>query len=418
MSSVTPPKGMRDFAPKEFEQRNKLLENITSVLTQHGFQQIETPALEDICKLKAKEGGDNESMLFEVLRRGLSDEPIAPTQAVDLGLRYDLTLPLSRFYAHKHAELPSVFRAFQTGWVWRAERPQKGRFRQFRQCDLDILGSSDWTCEVELLSLAWKILEKLELSDESTLLINDRRLLDSLACQYHIAKDKVSHFFIILDKLEKIGKSALIKELVDEDILEEHPATELIELLEEMRSGEEELLGKLLTEAQIPELLYIIQALKDICPSMHLRFDPTLVRGMGYYTATVYEVVHTNSSSSICGGGRYDKIIGKWLNKEIPAVGFSFGFERIISLLEGRSQIKQNALALSYTTPEDHLQALKLRQELMRCEIPYEVIGLYKAPNKLKQSFFDRLAQDYSAVILPSALKLRPHEALEQRKEL
>ncbi len=430
MISLVPPKGMRDFIPCEFRKREHLLQLISSTLKEHGFHQIETPALEDIAKLKAKEGGDNESMLFEVMRRGLDPESsYRPSEACDLALRYDLTLPLSRFYAHNQAKLPTVFRAFQTGWVWRAERPQKGRFRQFRQCDIDIIGPSDWTAELELLSLGWTVLEKLGLSKNACILINDRRLLDYLANSYEIAGDKRGQFFIILDKLEKIGLDAVVDELVSKEIMARQAAQELMNLLLELKeessqagtSGASLQLTELLEKAQIPELSLLISALKELKPEIELRFDPSLVRGMGYYTGIVYEVVHTSSSSSICGGGRYDKIIGKWLGKEVCAVGFSFGFERILELLDEAAQEDERLdLALCYSSAEDHLKALHLREAIKSGELTgfenFKEIGLVKAPSKIKNSFFEQVAQDYKSALLPSALDLDSKEALEKLK--
>lgn len=422
MSSCVPAKGMRDFLPAELELREQLLSQISQRIYSYGFQQIETPILEDINKLKSKQGGDNESMLFEVMRRGLdASEPISPQDAVDLGLRYDLTLPLSRYYANNHAKLPRVFRAFQTGSVFRAERPQKGRFRQFRQCDIDILGCESWTAELELLSLGWRILKDLGLAQDALILINDRRLLDHLASKYGVSEDKTSEFFIILDKIEKIGAEAVAREMSDKSVLPLDKAQAAITALSELAEEDDKQLvelSKLLDEINCPDLICLIKELKRMCPDINIRFSPNLVRGMGYYTGIVYEVIHKDSSSSICGGGRYDKIIGRWLGTPVPAVGFSFGFERVLSLLEQQSTSKEHKLALAYTTDEDYLDALKLREQLFELQNHYNSIGLSKAPGKLKNSFFESLAENYGAVILPSSLKLEPLEALEHCKKL
>lgn len=421
MSSCVPAKGMRDFLPAELELREAVLSRISERVYSYGFQHIETPILEDIAKLKSKEGGDNESMLFEVLKRGLdSSQPLNYHEAVDLGLRYDLTLPLSRYYAHNHAKLPRVFRAFQTGPVFRAERPQKGRFRQFRQCDIDILGCESWLAELEILSLGWRILKDLGLADDSLILINDRRLLDKLAHSYGVSEDKSTEFFIILDKIEKIGAEAVIKELYQKEVLSLEQAQAVIDALVELGSSDDEnrALSALLEDLGCMDLILLINKLKAICPDIKLRFNPHLVRGMGYYTGIVYEVIHKASSSSICGGGRYDKIIGKWLGQTVPAVGFSFGFERILSLLENQQPSRKHKLALAYTSDEDYLDALTLREELFKLQTHYTSIGLTRAPGKLKHTFFENLSETYGAVILPSALKLEAHEALERCKNL
>lgn len=409
-------RGMRDFLPTEKTWRERVLSVLRDTYTSLGFMEIETPALEPIERLQSGQGGENEKMIFQVMRRGLDPQAgILPAEAVDLGLRYDLTLPLTRYFASHQAELPNVFRAFQTGPVWRAERPQKGRFRQFNQVDIDILGEASFSAEVEILATAWSAVTKLGLDKDSTVLINDRRFLRDLMSAAGIDGDKHDSAFITLDKLEKIGQEAVIKELITHQIASESQAESLVEavvsisavvLEADMKTLE---ISALQTELPIYDLGEISAQVGDICPGIKIKFTPTLVRGMGYYTGPIFEVSHTASGSSICGGGRYDGVVGRWLGRDVPAVGFSFGFERIVDLVSLPEQGQQLKVALAYQKPHEALAALHLREGLLSAGASNA--GLLKAPRKMSAGFFEQAASlGYNRVLLPS----RYLEAAEQ----
>lgn len=419
-----PAKGTRDILPGDLARRRRVLKVIRGELVLRGFQEIETPAIESIENLTSKQGGDNESMLFEILRRGLNhQEPIEPAKAVDLGLRYDLTLPLSRYYAHNHAALPSVFRAFQTGSVWRAERPQKGRFRQFQQCDIDIIGDDTLAPEIEVLTCGWSVLRKLHVEDKCTVLINDRRLLDWLMQAVGVDVQRRSSVLISLDKLDKIGLDRVMAEMTQLAGLDELSAQKLMSAMQELSK---------LDLMQLSEDQVQIEAFEEPVPLWNLRtimrqvylltgdvricFAPTLVRGMGYYTGVIFEVKHEESGSSVCGGGRYDKMIGNMLGKPVPSVGFSFGFERLIDLVTVENTEFESSIALAYTNTEQYVQALGLRERLLAQD---RRVGLVQAPSKPKRAFFDRLTEEgYDAVLMPDELLSSPEEVEGKAKPL
>ena len=401
-------RGMRDFLPTEKAWRERVLAVLRETYTSLGFMELETPALEPIERLQSGQGGENEKMIFQVMRRGLNpQEAILPADAADLGLRYDLTLPLTRYFATHQAELPNVFRAFQTGPVWRAERPQKGRFRQFNQVDIDILGEASFSAEVEILATAWSAVTKLGLDKDSTVLINDRRFLRDLMSAAGIDGDKHDSAFITLDKLEKIGQEAVIKELVTHQIASDNQAEALVEavvsisaidLQADMKTLE---VAALQTELPLYDLGEIAAQVGKICPDINIKFTPTLVRGMGYYTGPIFEVSHTASGSSICGGGRYDGVVGRWLGRDVPAVGFSFGFERIVDLVSLPEVGENLKVALAYQKPQEALAALGLRQGLLQAGA--QSAGLLKAPRKISAGFFTQAAElGYNRLLLPS----------------
>lgn len=399
---------MRDFLPTEKAWRERVLAVLRETYTSLGFMELETPALEPIERLLSGQGGENEKMIFQVMRRGLDpQEAILPGDAVDLGLRYDLTLPLTRYFATHQAELPNVFRAFQTGPVWRAERPQKGRFRQFNQVDIDILGESTFSAEVEILATAWSAVTKLGLDKDSTVLINDRRFLRDLMSAAGVDGDKQDSAFITLDKLEKIGQEAVIKELVAHQIASDSQAQSLVEAVASISAVVLETdmntleVSALQTELPLYDLGEIAAQVGKICPDIKIKFTPTLVRGMGYYTGPIFEVSHTASGSSICGGGRYDGVVGRWLGRDVPAVGFSFGFERIIDLVSLPEVGENLKVALAYQKPHEALAALGLRQGLL--QEGAQSAGLLKAPRKISAGFFTQAAElGYNRLLLPS----------------
>lgn len=323
---MNPPRGMRDLLPKEKAQREAVLAQIRQVYTARGFQEIETPALEDIERLTSGQGGDNEKLVFQVVKRGEELEKAKKENLPlsDLGLRFDLTVPLTRYFASNHAKLPRVLKAIQIGPVWRAERPQKGRYRQFLQCDIDILGDATELAEVELLSASLAALDQIGIKN-AVIRVNDRRFLRRELSKLGI--DSQDKALIAIDKLDKIGIAGVTKEIAE--TYSEETAVKVAKWLET-------------AAVEIPAELAWIQQLPE---AKRVRFDPTLVRGMGYYTSAIFEIEHPDSDSSIGGGGRYDSMVGKWSGIDTPAVGISLGIERILDLM-GSDFSEQKSLVL------------------------------------------------------------------------
>jgi len=339
--SKKPVKGMKDVMPEEMRIRNYVMGLIRETYESYGFTQIETPCVENIENLTNKQGGENEKLIFKIMKRGEKlriDEAKEENDLVDSGLRYDLTVPLARYYSNHANELSSPFKALQMGNVWRADQPQKGRFRQFMQCDIDILGEPSNLAEIELILAMTTILGKLSFKDFN-IRINDRRMLKAMASYAGFAEDSYDSVFITLDKMDKIGKdgvkACLIEEGFDAAVVEKYMA--LFDGLETATDGVaylSETLGEFLP-VECKDNLFEIRESVNAAKSADftLLFDPTLVRGMSYYTGTIFEVELKEFNSSCGGGGRYDQMIGKFTGQNTPACGFSIGFERIITIL-------------------------------------------------------------------------------------
>jgi histidyl-tRNA synthetase len=365
----SPARGMRDLLPADVSVRDHVLESIVAVYRRFGYQRIETPALEDIGRLQSGEGADNEKLVYEVLRRGLPAVVAASTplrELVDLGLRYDLTVPLTRFYGHNHAALPSPFRALQVGPVWRAERPQKGRYRQFYQCDIDMIGEPSVLAEAELIEATCEALAGIGLSD-TTVRLSDRRFWSALASDTGVPAAVQTAFFVTLDKLDKIGWEGVRLELASLGLSLDQVASveEKVRRLEGLPAGK--LAGALAEavpglSAPVIEDLVAVASCLDRLGGVRWEFDPTLVRGMGYYTGQVFEIVKPGVSFSLAGGGRYDKLIGKSLGHDVPACGFSLGFERIVDLLAWSPS--QDAVAVLTEADVPVADALEVAREL------------------------------------------------------
>lgn len=349
-SQINPPRGMRDFLPLEKAARNELLAKIIGSYAAHGFQEIETPALESIERLSSGVGGDNEKLAFKVLKRGEDlDQALAdgPDELADLGLRYDLTVPLTRYYATNHAKLPKVFKAIQAGPVWRAERPQKGRYRQFIQCDIDIIGDDSGLAEVELLNASLNALRAIGITD-AKVRVNHRQLLTDSIAALGVAEVDQAKAMITIDKLDKVGVAGVELEMKERFGVKVSEATAMW-------------LNSVSKETFVPvELQDLFQSVESLHPGA-LRFDPTLVRGMGYYTGSIFEIEHEASGASIGGGGRYDGMVGKWLGVATPAVGISIGFERVAELVVG-SALGPKLLVLIFD-PNDFDAALLAQAE-------------------------------------------------------
>ena len=372
-----PVTGMKDVMPAEMEIRDYLIGLIKDTYKTFGFQSMETPCVEHIESLCSKQGGDNEKLIFKILKRGEKlkiDEAKEENDLVDGGLRYDLTVPLARYYSNHANELPSPFKALQIGSVWRADRPQKGRFRQFVQCDIDILGEASNLAEIELILATTAMLGKLDFKN-FTVCINDRNILKSMAAYSGFKEEDYDEVFIVLDKMDKIGPEGVEAELIEMGYTSESVKTYL-SLFDEVASDVsgvrylKEKLGDYLSDETADGLELImssVEAAKEC--DFKLQFTPTLVRGQSYYTGTIFEVTMDDFGGSVAGGGRYDKMIGKFTGQDTPACGFSIGFERIVMLL----------LENGYKVPGGRQKKAYLLEKKLPKEAMLKVLALAKA---------------------------------------
>jgi histidyl-tRNA synthetase len=370
-NDVNPPRGMRDFLPLDSLKRLTVLNSIRATYMRHGFQEIETPAMEDLGRLTSGQGGDNEKLAYRVLKRGedLESAIASGGELSDLGLRFDLTVPLTRYYATNRSKLPAVFKAIQTGPVWRAERPQKGRYRQFVQCDIDIIGDSSELAEIDLLCSSLDALAGIGIVD-AVIRVNHRALLSELLEHLGVPEAGRGSAMITIDKLDKIGSDGVAKEL------EEKFGTDVAAAAATWLAG-------IVGDLEVPlELMPLFAAVETRYPG-RLRFDPTLVRGMGYYTGAIFEIEHPASGASIGGGGRYDGMVGKWLGTDVAAVGISIGFERVIDLVgEDGFGSKPGGIVLVLENNEQQTlqNALAMQQQLFEHG---EQVRLENRPKKL-----------------------------------
>ena len=372
-----PVTGMKDVMPAEMEIRDYLIGLIKDTYKTFGFQSMETPCVEHIENLCSKQGGDNEKLIFKILKRGEKlkiDEAKEENDLVDGGLRYDLTVPLARYYSNHANELPSPFKALQIGSVWRADRPQKGRFRQFVQCDIHILGEASNLAEIELILATTAMLGKLDFKN-FTVCINDRNILKSMAAYSGFKEEDYDEVFIVLDKMDKIGPEGVEAELIEMGYTSESVKTYL-SLFDEVASDVsgvrylKEKLGDYLSDETADGLELImssVEAAKEC--DFKLQFTPTLVRGQSYYTGTIFEVTMDDFGGSVAGGGRYDKMIGKFTGQDTPACGFSIGFERIVMLL----------LENGYKVPGGRQKKAYLLEKKLPKEAMLKVLALAKA---------------------------------------
>ena len=339
--SKKPVTGMKDILPEEMQIRDYVISVIKETYGKFGFTSIETPCVENIENLSNKQGGENEKLIFKILKRGEKlnlETAESEKDLVDGGLRYDLTVPLVRFYSNHANELPSPFKALQMGNVWRADRPQRGRYRQFMQCDIDILGEPSNLAEIELILATTTTLGKLGFKNFQ-IRINERRILKAMAAYSGFPEEAYDSVFITLDKMDKIGFAGVEAELLENGFAKEsvEKYLALFKGMEEASDGLSYLsreLGDFLDEevkTSLQEIMESVGATKS--SDFELVFDPTLVRGMSYYTGTIFEIAMPEFGGSCGGGGRYDKMVGKFTGNDVPACGFSIGFERIILLL-------------------------------------------------------------------------------------
>ena len=363
--SKKPVNGMKEILPREMEIRDYVTGIIKETYRSFGFTPIETPCMENINNLQSNQGGDNEKLIFKVLKRGEKlhiKEAETEADVVDFGMRYDLTLPLSRFYANNANDLPSPFKALQIGNVWRADRPQRGRYRQFTQCDIDILGEPSNLAEIELILATTTTLGRIGFKNFE-IRINERRILKSMAAYAGFKEEDTEEVFIILDKMDKIGLDGVTEELKEHfDAASVDKYVALFSGLHDKRSVAEgcaflmDTLGDFLDPEiakSLEEIETAVNASKEA--EFELVFDPTLVRGMGYYTGTIFEIAIPEFGGSCGGGGRYDHMVGKFAGHDVPACGFSIGFERIILLLmESGFQIPNRAKKVAYLVEKNY----------------------------------------------------------------
>lgn len=339
--SKKPVNGMKDILPEEMQIRDYVQQVIKETYRSFGFTPIETPCMENIANLSNKQGGENEKLIFKVMKRGEKlkiDEAREESDLVDFGMRYDLTVPLVRFYSNNANDLPSPFKALQMGNVWRADRPQRGRYRQFMQCDIDIIGEPSNLAEIELILATTTTIGKLGFKNFE-IRINERRILKAMAAYSGFPEEEFDTVFIILDKMDKIGLSGVAEELEKEGYAKESIGKylALFEGVEKAENGIKYLAGALegfLDPEVERNLLEIIDSVENAkTADFKMVFDPTLVRGMSYYTGTIFEIAMPELGAACGGGGRYDKMVGKFTGNDVPACGFSIGFERIVLLL-------------------------------------------------------------------------------------
>ena len=364
--SKKPVNGMKDILPAEMEIRDYVTKVIKETYRSFGFTPIETPCMENIANLSNKQGGENEKLIFKVLKRGEKlnlETAKEEADVVDFGMRYDLTVPLSRFYANNANDLPTPFKALQIGSVWRADRPQRGRYRQFTQCDIDILGEPSNLAEIELISATTTTIGKLGFKNFE-IRINERRILKAMAAYSGFAEDDYDSVFITLDKMDKIGIEGVAEELEKEGYAKESvdKYLKLFELLEDKKDVAAgvtflaDVLGDYLDEDVVKNMTEIAAAVNATkAAEFTLVFDPTLVRGMSYYTGTIFEISMPELGAACGGGGRYDKMIGKFTGNDVPACGFSIGFERIILLLmESGFKIPESPKKVAYLVEKNY----------------------------------------------------------------
>lgn len=375
-----PMTGMKDILPREMQIRDYLISLIKDTYASFGFTPIETPAVENIANLSSKQGGENEKLIFKILKRGEKlnlETAQSEADLADGGLRYDLTVPLVRFYSNNAASLPSPFKALQIGPVWRADRPQKGRFRQFYQCDIDILGEPGNLAEIELILATTTTMGKIGFKNFK-IKINDRRILKAMAAYSGFPEEEYDSVFIILDKMDKIGLDGVTEELIKAGYAQESvdKYVELFKGIEEADDGLAYVAGKIQDNLEdgvkesLGEIINSVNSTKEY--SFEVVFDPTLVRGMSYYTGTIFEIEVPEFGSSVGGGGRYDKMVGKFTGQYTPACGFSIGFERIVTIL----------LDNDFQIPDDRKKVAFLIEKGIQSEMLCDIISEAQAMRK------------------------------------
>lgn len=395
---ITSVKGTNDYLPNEVEIRDYLQERILSVYKENGFEHIITPAIEDIENLDKSDGGENLNLIFKIMKRGDKlDKALASgvtaaneNELADMGLRYDLTLPLSRYYANNKDKLTLPMKCIQIDRVYRAERPQKGRLREFIQCDIDIIGSESTDSEIELILTTTKALDAIGLKNYKVKL-NDRRLLRAVLQSFGFAENDLDSVCITFDKMDKIGLTGVVEELTEKGFAKE-AVDNFEKFLSEGDFTLESLKSRLEDKTPAESLEHIIDTVNELTGNaFELVFDLSLVRGQGYYTGTVFEVESIDFKGAVAGGGRYDHLIGKFLNEDIPAVGFSIGFERIFGILMNNGiSIPQRADKIAVVYEDGQLKDAVKAADALREQ--GKIASLYIKPKKLGK-FLNKLEE-------------------------
>jgi len=408
--NVNPSKGMRDFTPDEKEIRDYIEGIIINTYKKDGFQLIETPVVENIERLLGSDGGDNLRLIYRILKRGkklkkaLNREPVEIDELSDLGLRYDLTVPLSRFYCNSRAELPMVFKAMQVGNVFRAERAQKGRYRSFKQCDIDIIGDETKMAEIQLISTTAKALTKLNVKD-FVVRINDRRILKDVVLHCGFKVENFENVCITMDKLDKIGLEGIEKELSKKEY-SDVKIKNILDAIHNINDKGLEALSKYgVNETVIKEIETVINTINDIREkNFEIIFDFTLVRGMGYYTGSIFEISYKDLGYSIAGGGRYDEMIGNFIGEKIPAIGFSIGFERLANqLIKEKFKVPgDERLVMLYDESDNFASIIKAADKFR--EKNY-IVGLYERRNKMGKQLNRLFEQGYGKFTIFSEIE-------------
>ncbi len=373
---TTSVKGTKDFLPKELELREDVKNIIENTYKEYGYNKISTPIIEDIENLENSDGGDNIKLIFKILKRGdkldASLEKNDYKNLADLGLRYDLTLPLTRFYAEHREKLPKPFKVIQIDRVYRADRPQKGRMREFIQCDIDVIGSDNYCTEVELILVTMKALQRLGLGDIEVKISSRKTLFDFLS-KMGYSKDEITEVCICFDKLDKIGIDGVYAELCAGEFNKD--ANE--KFYEFLKNKQFDYNG-LVDKENVDKIIEKVKKLSD--DSVNINFDISLVRGQGYYTGTIFELYSKEFSQAVGGGGRYDNLIGKFIGENVPAVGFSIGFERICSILNEKNfeTSKKEKIAVLYDE-ENFIDRFNFAESLRQNYI----VSMFENPKKL-----------------------------------
>ena len=374
-------KGTRDFLPREAELRESIRRTIFEIYRKNGFSLINTPAIEDAENLDKSDGGDNLNLIFKILKRGDKLQKALESgdekQLCDLGLRYDLTLPLTRYFAANRNELPLPFKAIQMDKVYRAENPQKGRLREFMQCDIDVIGDPSPDCETELIAVTAKALKALDIGG-FTVRVNDRAVLNKMLAALGFPENELSTVCVSFDKLDKIGAEGVCAELSEKGF-DKSAVDKLSGIISSLPVSLEEI-TKIVGEEAAGNLSKIISDSKTLSNGEYgVEFDISLVRGQGYYTGTVFEVRSENFGSSIAGGGRYDDLIGKFTGEKIPACGFSIGFERIFSILSDMERAASSKEKIAVFFDNSYADVCAKAEELRES---YDV-SVFRTPKKL-----------------------------------
>ena len=400
--NAQPVRGTKDFLPQEMEIRDYIRNEIEETYKSYGFQKINTPIMEDIERLNKSDGGENLAMIFKLLKRGqkldLSQPNLTEDDLVDSGLRYDLTMPLSRYFANNRQFLNMPFKAIQVDKVFRAERPQKGRFREFYQCDIDIIGDNSINAEMELIAATTSALKAIGFKD-FTLRINDRRILNDMIIAAGFAAEEVASVCISFDKLDKVGldgvKAELLEKGYDAAVVEK-----FISILNEAEDDALKAAEKFCSNAEVVENVKKVLDFANRLSGGEFNavYDKSLVRGMGYYTGMVFEIVSPKFGSSVAGGGRYDEMIGKFLGESVPAVGFSIGFERISAILleEGFVPPYKEKVVLAYNDEDDFVAVALKNRELQN---EGKVVTMLKRSKKFGKQLDALIADGYKKMI-------------------